>query len=162
MHTGILLFFGEQLVDPVTNFTFGNLDIVLGVAIVGHQRKEAIVLDIKLVACQKKKEKKKLYSRGHDIGKTHELVFLAGHVRDVHVVGGRGEILQLLPGEDVDGDQMDLGVTVLSGLRGGHIDDLARAVLDNHEPVLPQSGTLHWEGGRGTSIGAFESELMLQ
>lgn len=93
--------------------------------------------------------------------RTYELVFLAGDVRNVHVVSGGREILQLLLGEDVDGNQVDLGVTVLSGLRGGHVDDLARAVLDNHEPVLPQGGTLHGEGGRGASIGALKGVLML-
>ena len=80
---------------------------------------------------------------------------------DVHVVGGGGQVLQLLAGEDVDGDEMDLGVTVLSGLGGGHVHDLARAVLDAHEPVLPQGGTLHWKSGRGTGIGALEGVLML-
>lgn len=31
----------------------------------------------------------------------------------------------------IDGHKMDLGVTVLAGLGGGHVDDLARAVLDH-------------------------------
>ncbi len=76
-------------------------------------------------------------------------------------MGGRAEILQLLVGEDVDGDQMDLGVTVLSGLGGGHFDDLAGAVLDADETVLPQGRTLHGVGKRGTRIGAIEGVLML-
>ena len=93
--------------------------------------------------------------------RTHELVFLAADVGDVHVVGGRAQLFKLLGGEDVDGDQVDLGVTVLSGLGGGHLDDLARAVLDADEAVLPQRGALHGEGGRGTGIGALEGVLML-
>lgn len=76
-------------------------------------------------------------------------------------MGGRAEIFQLLVGEDVDGDQMDLGVTVLAGLGGGHLDNLARAVLDDDEAVLPQSRTLHGVGLRGTGIGALEGVLML-
>lgn len=76
-------------------------------------------------------------------------------------MGGRAEIFQLLRGEDVNGDQVDLGVTVLSGLRGGHLDDLARAVLDDNEAVLPQSRTLHGVSGGGTGIGALEGVLML-
>ena len=52
-------------------------------------------------------------------------------------MGGWAEIFELLAGEDVDGDQMDLGVTVLAGLGGGHLDDLAWAVLDHDETVLP-------------------------
>ena len=56
---------------------------------------------------------------------------------------------------------MNLCVTMLSRLRGGHVDDLARAVLDHHEPVLAQGRTLHGIGGGSTSIGAVESVLML-
>ena len=76
-------------------------------------------------------------------------------------MGGRGQVLELLAGEDVDGDQVDLGVTVLAGLGGGHVDDLARAVLDDDVTVLPQSGTLHRVGGGGTGIGGVEGDLML-
>ena len=42
---------------------------------------------------------------------------------------------------------MDLGVTVLSSLGGGHVDDLAWATLDDNEAVLSQGGTLHRVGG---------------
>lgn len=72
-----------------------------------------------------------------------------------------GEILVLLVGEDVGGDEMDLGVTVLSGLGGRHVDDLARSVLDHDETVLTQSRALHRVGGRGTGIGRVEGHLML-
>jgi len=76
-------------------------------------------------------------------------------------VGGGAEIFELLAGEDVDGDQMDLGVAVLSGLGGGHLDDLAGAVLDADETVLPQGRALHGVGGGGTRIGGVEGVLML-
>jgi hypothetical protein len=76
-------------------------------------------------------------------------------------VGGRAQLLELLGGEDVDGDQVDLGVTVLAGLGGGHFDDLAGAVLDADESVLPQRGALHGVRGRGAGIGALEGVLML-
>lgn len=91
----------------------------------------------------------------------YKLVLAARDVGDIHVVGGRGQVLELLAGEDVDGDQVNLGVTMLAGLRGGHFDDLARALLDDHVAVLPQGGTLHGEGGGGTGIGAVEGDLML-
>ena len=77
-------------------------------------------------------------------------------------MGGGAKIFEFLAGKDVDGDEMDLGVTVLAGLGGGHIDDLAGAILDDDETVLPQSGTLHGVGGRGASIDALESVLMLR
>lgn len=77
-------------------------------------------------------------------------------------MGGRAELFQLLGGEDVDGDQMDLGVSVLAGLRGGHLNDLAGAVLDDDEAVLPQSRALHGVRLGGTGIGALEGVLMLR
>ncbi len=40
-------------------------------------------------------------------------------------MGGRAEFFKLLASEDIDSDQMDLGVTVLASLGGGHVDDLA-------------------------------------
>lgn len=80
---------------------------------------------------------------------------------DVHVVGGGGEIFILLGGEDVGGDQMDLGVTVLASLGGGHVDDLAGAALDHDEAVLTQSRALHGEGERRTGIGGLESDIVL-
>jgi len=76
-------------------------------------------------------------------------------------VGGRAKIFKLLGGEDVDGNQMDLGVTVLARLRGGHLDNLAGTVLDDDEAVLPQSRALHGVGGGGAGIGALEGVLML-
>lgn len=91
----------------------------------------------------------------------YKLELAAGDVRDVHVVGGRGQLLELLAGEDVDGDQVDLGVTVLAGLGGGHVDNLARAVLDVDVAVLPESGTLHGVGERRTRISGVEGHLML-
>lgn len=76
-------------------------------------------------------------------------------------MGGGAEIFELLVGEDVDGNKMDLGVTVLAGLGGGHFDNLARAVLDADETVLPQSRALHGVGGGGTGIGALEGVLLM-
>lgn len=76
-------------------------------------------------------------------------------------MGGGAEFFELLASEDIDGDQMDLGVTVLASLGGRHINNLARAVLDHNEAVLSQGGTLHREGGRGARIGGVEGVLML-
>lgn len=67
-------------------------------------------------------------------------------------MGGRAQLLELLSGKDVNGDQVDLGVTVLASLGSGHVDDLARAVLDADETVLAQSRALHGVGGGSTGI----------
>lgn len=89
------------------------------------------------------------------------MVFLAGDVGDIHVVGGWAEIFQFLLSEDVNSDKMDLGVSVLSGLGRAHFDNLARTAFDDNETVLPQCRALHRVSGRGASIGALEGVLML-
>jgi hypothetical protein len=79
----------------------------------------------------------------------YELVFLADDVGNIHVVGGWAEFFELLAGEDIDGDKMDLCVTVLTSLGGRHVDDLAGAVLNADESVLSQGRALHGESRRG-------------
>ena len=76
-------------------------------------------------------------------------------------MGGGAEIFEFLLSEDVDSNQMNLGVAVLARLGGRHVDDLAGAILDDHEAVLPQSRALHGKSGRGTGIGGVEGVLML-
>jgi hypothetical protein len=70
--------------------------------------------------------------------KTYELVFLAANVGDIHVVGGWAKFFELLAGEDVNGNKMDLGVTMLAGLGSRHVDNLAGAVLNHNEAVLAE------------------------
>lgn len=76
-------------------------------------------------------------------------------------MGRWGEIFQLLAGEDVDGDDVDLGVTVLARLGGGHFNDLAGSVLDDDEAVLSESRTLHRICLGGTGVGRLEGVLVL-
>ena len=92
---------------------------------------------------------------------THKLHFTAGDVGDVHVMGGRAKIFQLLASEDINSNKMDLSVTVLASLGSGHVDDLARASLNHNVTVLAKSRTLHGIGGGGAGIGALEGVLML-
>jgi hypothetical protein len=70
-------------------------------------------------------------------------------------VGGWGEILQLLSGEDIDTSQVDLGVSVLSGLRGGHVDDLARSSLDDNmtKAIVSNSSFVGWREKPTRSCG---------
>lgn len=124
----------ELGLDLVTQLTVWDLDIILGVTVVGHQRQETIV-DVQ------------------------QLVLRSGDVRDLHVVGRWRQVLQLLTSENVNGDQVDLGVTVLTGLRGRHVNNLTRSALDDNVTVLSQCRTLHWEGQSGTSISGLKGVL---
>jgi hypothetical protein len=78
--TGVLLFGGEELVDLLTNFSIGNLDIVLGLTIIGHQGEETIVRDIELC-------RNALVKPISCFERTYQLVFLAGDIGNIHVVG---------------------------------------------------------------------------
>ena len=152
-HTGVLLFGAEQLLDLLANFAIGDLHVVLGVAVVPHEGEEAVVGDVELSMRSDLPNGVGLF--------THKLHLAAGNVRNVHVVGGWAQFLELLAGEDVDGDKMNLGVTMLSSLGGGHVNDLAGTTLDHNVPVLAQGGALHRKGSGGTGIGAVEVVLML-
>jgi len=92
---------------------------------------------------------------------SYEEEFLSANVGNHHVVGRWGEIFQLLAGENIDSNHVDLGVTVLSSLGGGHFHDLTWSVLDDNEAVLSESRTLHRIGLGGTCIGRVEGVLVL-
>lgn len=92
----------------------------------------------------------------------YKLVLLAGDDWDIHVVGRWAKLLKLLAGEDINGDQVDLGVSVLAGLGGRHVDNLTWTGLDADESVLSQGRTLHWVGGGRAGIGRVEGVLMLE
>jgi hypothetical protein len=46
--TGVLALLGEELVDLVANLTLGELDIVLGRAVLRHEGEETVVSNVKL------------------------------------------------------------------------------------------------------------------
>lgn len=50
--TSILLVDTEELLDLLANLAIGNLDIVLGNTVLGHERQEVIVRDIQLTPYQ--------------------------------------------------------------------------------------------------------------
>jgi hypothetical protein len=154
--TGILLVGAEKLLNLLADFAVGHLDIVLGGTVVRHEGQEPVVSDVEL-SCVRNWSGLFFCDSS-----SYQLVFTTDDVGNLHVVGGWGEIFQLLAGEDIQGGQVDLCVTVFAGLGGGHVDNLAGATLDDNETVLSQGGTLHGEGGRGAGIGGLEGVLMLQ
>jgi hypothetical protein len=64
--------------------------------------------------------------------------------------------IYLLSGEDIDGNQVNLSVTVLTSLGGRHINNLTGSALDDNVAVLSQGGTLHGEGKRSSGISGFK------
>ena len=91
----------------------------------------------------------------------YKLIFFALDVGDVHIMGRGAKIFELLAGEDVNCNKMDLRMTVLAGLGRAHLDNLARAALDNNESVLAERRALHRVGSGSTCIGALEGVFML-
>ena len=76
-------------------------------------------------------------------------------------MGRWAKFFELLAGEDIDGNQMDLSVTMLASLRGGHIDNLARTVLDADGTILSQGRALHGIRCRRASICRFKRMLFM-
>lgn len=89
-----------------------------------------------------------------------QLVLSTSDVRDLHVVGSRGHILDLLVSEDIDTGDGGLGVTVLSGLGGGDLDELAREALQHAVTTLTEGTSLHRVGEGGTGIGGLELMIL--
>ena len=50
--TGILLLGGEEFVNLLANLSVWDLNIILGLTIIGHQREESVVGNIELVLCK--------------------------------------------------------------------------------------------------------------
>ena len=156
--TGVLLLLLEEFIDLLANISLRNLHVILGLTIVGHEGKETIIRNIEL-------------ETGSAIGSAslsvtpglpHKLVFLAGDIGDIHVMGGGAKIFKFLAGEDINRDKMDFGMSVLAGLGSAHFDNLARAVLDADETVLTERRALHGIGEGGASISALEGVFMLR
>ena len=93
---------------------------------------------------------------------TYKLIFLSRDIRDIHIMGRGAKFFQLFSGENVNRNKMDLGVTMFSSLRGGHVDNLARTVLDDNESVLSQGRALHRVRSRRARIGGVKGVFMLQ
>jgi hypothetical protein len=67
----------------------------------------------------------------------------------------------LLSSEDINTNQVDLSVTVLTSLGSRHINNLTRSTLNNNMSVLSQGRTLHGVGLGGTGISAFKGVIVV-
>mmetsp|Transcript_3981 Transcript_3981/g.5738 ORF Transcript_3981/g.5738 Transcript_3981/m.5738 type:complete len:225 (+) Transcript_3981:134-808(+) len=93
---------------------------------------------------------------------SQELVFGTLHEGNVQVVGGGAEILQFFTREDVQCDDVGLGVAVLAGLGGGDLDALARAALDHQIRALADLTSLLGVGRRRTGISGLEGVILVR
>lgn len=66
----------------------------------------------------------------------------------------------LLAVENVNAHKMDFSVAVLSGLGGGHLDDLAGAPLQHHKAVFTEGRALHREGGGRPGVAGLEVGIL--
>jgi len=57
-------------------------------------------------------------------------------------VGRTLNLLVLLGGEDINASEVNLGVTVLAGLGGGHVHDLAGLILEDNVHTLAEGRSL--------------------
>lgn len=110
----------------------GHLEVLAQLARIGHEREVTVVGDV------------------------GQLVLLALHRGHVHVVRGRADVLVLAARENVDADEVHLGVAVLARLRRGHLDHLAGPALEHDEGVLAQRRALLGVGGRRPGVTALE------
>ena len=120
------------------------LDLLREVLVVGEVQ---VVLGLVLVV----KEGKLTLSRD-----VKEGVLSTANVGRGHVVRGRADLLKLLRGEDVKRNNVRLGVTVLSGLGGRVLNDLAGAVTDHAVHSLLQRSGLDGVGRGGPGVGGVE------
>jgi len=154
MHTGIFLIGAEEFLNLIPNFSFRNLDVILSLAIISHERKESVVRDIQLSPWSTMS-----YIIGWYIA--HELIFFAVYIRDIHIMGRWAKIFELFASKDIDSNKMNFGMSVFAGLRSTHFNNLAGTALDDDKTVLTKRRALHGIGGGGASIGALEGVLML-
>ena len=76
-------------------------------------------------------------------------------------MGGGAKVFELLSGEDINRNEMDLGMAMFAGLGGTHFDNFAGAAFYDDETVLAEGRALHGIGFGSTGIGALESVFML-
>jgi len=126
----------EILLDLLTNLIFRQLHIILCVTRISDQGQEPIL-------------------------NINQHVLLADNIGDIHVMGRGRNILVLLSREDVNSNQIDLGVPVLPGLAGAHVDYLARAAGNVDEAVLAEGGALDGVDEGGTAGGLVEGLVLL-
>ncbi len=80
---------------------------------------------------------------------------------NVDVVGGGANVLILAISEDVDADDVGLGMAVLSSLGGADISNFARAAVDHNVTSFADKTRLHGKRGGGTGISGVDGKVLI-
>ena len=131
----VLLDLDSELVELISSR--GEGEVILGLTGLSHEGVETIIRNI------------------------DEGVLSTVDVGNVAIVGRGGQILNLLVSEDINCDEMALGMSVLASFGGGDVNDLARAVLDDDVSVFADRTSLHGEGLGGAGIGGLEVNVVM-
>jgi len=115
--------FIEIALDLFAQISLGEPNVVLGSAVLSHEVEKAVI--------------------NVDKG-----VFTSGDIGNIHVMGGRTNIFQFLASKDIDSDEMDLGMAMLSRLGRGHFHNLARTTFYDDVTIFTESRTLNGIGSR--------------
>jgi hypothetical protein len=84
-----------------------------------------------------------------------------GHVGNVDVVGGWANVLVFAVSENVDSNDVRLGVAVLSSLGGADVSNFAGAAVDYNVATFANEARLHGKGGGGTGIGSIDGKVLI-
>jgi len=77
-------------------------------------------------------------------------------------VGGGDHILELLAGEDVNGQEIALGVAVLPRLGDRDVEHLAGLSLDHHVAALLDGSGLHRDDLGRSGVGVLDGIILVR
>ena len=90
-------------------------------------------------------------------GDIKQQVFLLADEGNLNITVARRDMVVLFAREDVAGDDVDLGVAVLSGFGNGEVGDLARVgLVENDVATFAEGGGLGWVGEGGARVCCLE------
>lgn len=122
--------------DNITNVTLRNRNIILSITIRIRQQKVVIIIISSIL-------KSKFISiisssQGAYKRKTNQLIFISGNIWNIDFMGARNNFLIFFTRENIDANEMNLGMSVFAGVGCRHVDNFAGTVFHHHIAVLSQ------------------------
>merc|ERR1711988_488729 len=87
---------------------------------------------------------------------SQHLILWHFHVRYIHTVSRRTNILVLFPSENVIAHQIDFSVAVFASFGGRHLSNLARSTSHHHITTLSKRTALLGVNSRSTGVSLIE------